>query len=162
MAEAEPKTNGKRGGMLIPALLVLVLLGLVVVIMLLRGVMAKTGAPPPEADQAEAAPVKMFQIPVCEGKTTTNRLQQAVQCTVTLQVREDAKGEREAKWNEAENLNVLNSVLVDVIQSIDFQSPRPPAKDQFEAEVRRRVDALMGEEGAVDRVLVTQWVVMGR
>jgi flagellar basal body-associated protein FliL len=167
MAEAEAQPSGGSGkkgigALLVPLLLLLVLVGVVVVILTLRGMSKKTSEPAEAAAAAPAAPVKMFHIPVWEDQTTTNRLQQAVQCTVTLQIRENAKGTREKEWTSEENLRVLQSILVDVIQPIDFQSPRPPANEVFEAEVRRRVDTLMGEEGAVDRVLVTHWVVLGR
>lgn len=165
-AETQQQEGGRSkrgiGGMLVPILLVLVLVALVFVIMTLR----KLPAPSAEGHGGEAKPVaantKMVQIPVCENLTTTNRLQQAVQCTVILQIRDDEEGERGKKWQEAESLALLKSMVIDVIQNIDFVSPRPQPKDLFEAEVRRRVDQLIGEEGAVDRVLVTQWLVMPR
>jgi flagellar basal body-associated protein FliL len=165
-AESQQQEGGRSkrgiGGMLVPILLVLVLVALVFVIMTLR----KLPAPSAEGHEGEAKPAaastKMVQIPVCENLTTTNRLQQAVQCTVILQIRDDEKGERGKKWQEPESLALLKSMVIDVIQNIDFVSPRPQPKDLFEAEVRRRVDQLIGEEGAVDRVLVTQWLVMPR
>lgn len=166
--EAEPQQQesgrGKRGigGMAVPVLLVLVLVALGVVIMMLRKMPAPGGHAAPAAHAEAPEKVTMVQIPVCENLTTTNRLQQALQCTVKLQIRDDESGERGKKWQEPENLAVLQSTVIDVIQNIDLVSPRPQPKDLFEAEVRRRVDMLMGEEGAVDRVLVTQWLVMAR
>lgn len=168
MAESEGSSQGAKGKkglgqLLVPVLLVLVLFALVFVILTLRGMAGKAGgAHEGEEAVGEAAPVKVFEIEIWKDNTTTNRLQQAVQSTVSLLVREDAEGTRQEKYTQQENLKILQAILVDVIQPIDFQAPRPPAKDLFESEVRRRVDQFMDEEGAVDRVLVTKWIVLGR
>jgi len=101
-----------------------------------------------------------YQTQVAIGSgTTTNRLNQVLRWEVTLQLADDRKSSLRTAWTRPERLTLLKSAVIDVIQDLDLAQPRPTPLTQFKGLVRTRVDEMMGGEGKVDRVLVTEWLV---
>jgi len=98
------------------------------------------------------------QVTIGSGMTT-NRLNQVLRWEVTLQLNDDRKSTLRTMWTRPERLTLLKSAVIDVVQDIDLAQPRPTPLAQFKSLLKTRADEMMGGEGKIERVLVTDWLV---
>jgi flagellar basal body-associated protein FliL len=154
--QAATRSGGSMKLLLIVVVVLLVaLLGAAAVLIInMRSAAAEPGAAPLGKNLSQVQIVE-------EPKTTTNRLNQVLKWEVTLQIHDNEEGELAAEWSQPDKRALLQDMVIEVVQGLDLSQARPHAVSQFKTQVRSNADTLMGQEGTVERVLVTEWVAAG-